>query len=61
MAITDEDVLQIRGMIREEIERAFAAVFLATRVEDFGGMMTPEIEKSVREALANIECNSEKV
>ena len=61
MAITDEDMVQIRGMIRDEIERAFAAVFLATRVEDFAGIMTPAVEKSVREALANIECNSEKL
>ena len=61
MAITDEDIVQIREIIKEEIETTLSALFLATRVEDFGGIMTPQTEARVREALANIECNTEKV
>ena len=61
MAITEEDIVQIRGIIKEEIDSALAGLFLAARVEDFGGLMAPELEVNVRAALANIECNSEKV
>ncbi len=61
MAIPYEDIAEIRRLIREEIQAAIAALFLAARVEDFAGIMTPALETRVRDALANIECNSEKV
>lgn len=61
MALIDEDILMIRKIVRDEIEGALAALFTATRLEDFAGMMTPAVESRVREALANIESNSEKV
>ena len=61
MALMDEDIVAIRKIVREEIEDAFSAMFTATRLEKFSGMMTPDIENRLREALANIECNSEKV
>jgi hypothetical protein len=61
MAIADEDREQIQSMIREEIGRAVASLFLAARLENLAGLMTPQLESRIREALANIECNSEKV
>ena len=36
-------------------------MFAAARLEDFAGLMTPQVEARVREALANIQCNSENV
>jgi len=61
MAFTDDEVKQIRSMIREEVETAFRALFVAARLEDFAGLMTPEVEVLVKEALANIEGNAEKL
>ncbi|MEP7213885.1 MAG: hypothetical protein ABI791_12450 [Acidobacteriota bacterium] len=61
MALTDDDILVIRKLVREEIENAFSALFTATRLEDFAGLMAPDIEARVRDALANIESNSEKL
>ncbi|MGI8813625.1 MAG: hypothetical protein ACR2IH_14010 [Pyrinomonadaceae bacterium] len=61
MPLLDDDLLTIRKIVREEIENAFSALFTATRLEDFAGMMTPAVEARVREALANIEHNSEKI
>jgi hypothetical protein len=61
MALTDDDILVIRKLVRDEIENSFSALFTATRLEEFSGMMTPAVEVLVREALANIECNSEKI
>jgi hypothetical protein len=61
MGITEEDEVQLRAIIREEISSAVASLFLAARLENLAEIMTPELESRVREALANIECNSEKV
>ena len=61
MAITEEDEAQIRAIIREEISDAVSSLFLAARLENLTAIMTPKLESRVREALANIECNSEKV
>jgi hypothetical protein len=61
MPLSEDDLDQVRRLIRAGIEEAFAAMFTATRLEDFAGLMTPEVEARVRDALANIQCNSEKV
>lgn len=61
MALTEEDIVAVQKLVREEIENAFAALFTAARLEDFAGLMTPAVEAKLREALANIECNSEKI
>jgi len=61
MAITSEDEKQIRSIVREEIETALEALFLAARLEDFANLMTPEVESRVKEALASIACNAEKL
>ena len=61
MAFTEVDVKQIRGIVREEIETAFRALFVAARLEDFAGLMAPEIEVRMKEALASIEGNAEKL
>jgi hypothetical protein len=61
MPLMDEDIVMIRKIVQEEIENAFAALFTATRLEKFDGMMTPSAELLLRAALANIEGNSEKI
>ena len=57
MAMSDEDLSEIREMIREEIAAAFAALFVAARIQNFAKVLTPEIEARVKEILASIECN----
>jgi hypothetical protein len=61
MPLSEADLDEVRSMIRAGIDEAFAAMFAAARLEDFAGLMTPEVEARVRDALANIQCNSENV
>ena len=61
MPLSDADLDQVRSLVRAGIEEAFAAMFAAARLEDFAGLMTPEVEARVRDALANIQCNSENL
>ena len=61
MAFSDEDIQQLRLLIREEIDSALTALFVSARIQDFGKVLTPELEVRVKEVLANIECNVEKV
>ena len=61
MPLSEADLEQVRSLVRAGIEEAFAAMFAAARLEDFAGLMTPQVEARVREALANIQCNSENV
>jgi hypothetical protein len=61
MPLSEADLDEVRSMIRAGIDEAFSAMFAAARLEDFAGLMTPEVEARVRDALANIQCNSENV
>jgi hypothetical protein len=61
MPLSEADLDEVRSLIRAGIDEAFAAMFAAARLEDFAGLMTPEVEARVRDALANIQCNSENV